>query len=624
MTKAYPQLQIIRDASAQSGFLKRIFTQGANGISPAQITMEMRVLLRLSGIEIPTGVLIGLDTAQIILAGGAVARDLATGLSTLQLVGDVTMGVGGVALLLSDLGLLDPEVADFASLGSNLALAIASSGANVLADIGVVLSLIACVGDVGRNLFGSPQDAELQARRALAFNVRNYLIPEIKAASEVVHAYSKGVINVFDLIGQIATKAPYEFPSLFPGIAAFFPSWVPITLVGRGKSSGLWSDSTAEYTAVLFLNQIKLGDLKAELIDEYLVKPMLPFEQFRTVAPVISLTAVSVLAMLLATSTKGDIAVTFDFNILGAMRGLGLTPSKLGDDWLFKGLQRNETDLSDWDHHLPYPPITLSYVRHASSGVEINGVPSLSANEATQDAQAGELEKLQRRMQHLDAMGDIESLLKIPEAVAMLKRWATVHVEPVFYTAAQCHAEMTDYETRKAALSKELAQVQVEISRTPMDAQTVQALAKEIASLVKPSTPVGEIVNMRRSGVSITRQPWFKVGMSTDPGTIDGALFWEHVRGNYVLDLSDYWKCLQTLNQLRKANFTKDSETVVGYHESMNAIETQFQATYSYFLAKQLNVIARQELAKRLKVPTESLQTRLDSKGQQIFYSKGA
>lgn len=615
---------IVRKTAADAGLYRKLFTQGANGVSPAQITMAMKQVLLAAGVQLPEGVTIGLDAAQIILAGGAFAKDLARGASTLQCVGDITTGIAGVTDLLSTLGLLDPQVSDFVSLGSNLALALASGGTNLLADLGVVLSLINVIGDLGNDLFGSQAAAEKQAKANLAKAIQAVVTPEIQAAAKLVTDYTAKRIGVFDLIGGIGAQSPIEFATLFPALATYLPSWVAIPLKGQGVSSGLFSSKTATETATIFQPLIDKKQLQDAVLEEYLIKPMIPFESFKTVAPVISIRAISVLSMLLSTGTKGDVQIGFDSNVVGYLRGLGLTPSQLGDDWLFKGLQRGENDIADWANHLPYPPLTLPYVRPVSSGVESNGIDFLSASQKAQNLTAAQVSALQLKMQSLDQAGDIESLLAIPEAVAMLTAWAKIHVAPVIYTADDYAADLREYQLKKSQIQVELNAAQKAIAGAPINKVTVNGLNKEIAALTPPRTPIGEITNFKLVGKSITTQPWYNPNPDTDPATPSGKQFWAYVHANYALDLSDYWKCLGTLSALRSSNLMADDTDLSGYQGSLDDIEAQFQETYSFFVAKQMNVLARANLAKNLKVPVGTLQSRYDSKNNLIFYSKGA
>lgn len=608
----------MRTAASDAGLMKKLFMQGANGVDAAQITMLLSQALKAAGIILPEGVQITLDSAQIILAGGAFANDLATGVATLQCVGDLSTGVAGVTQLLSTLGLIDHTAADFAGLGANLALCIASGGANVLADIGVVISLIAVAGDVGPLFGGSQVEANALAKKALQNQINANITPQILNAAALVKQYAAGQLDMFDLIGQIALNDPTQFATLFPGLATFFPTYTGVTFKGTGTSSGWFSSKTDTETATFYSLVTSKQQVEDVLVEQYLTKPMIPFESFETIKPVATIQAISALALILQSGGKGDTIINFNFSMIGAMRALSITPAILGDDWLFKGLQRNETDLSDWETSLPYAPITLPWVRFVSTATTVNGVESYSATQLAQNSQASELTALQKLMQQYDQAGDIESLMKIPEAVAMLTRYSSFYVDPVFYTVAELQDDVNNYNEEMQKLNLEYSSLGVN------DQVTKNQVKNEIAALKKPSTLVGEITNMKLVGSSITSQSWFSPSMLTDPSSSSGVLFWNYVNQNYVIDLSDYWKILNVLSTMQKAQLFADDTAVQGFQGSLNAISARFQSAYSFVMAKQLNIQARSQLAVYLGIDPGLIGSRYDSQGNIIFYQKKA
>lgn len=611
-------LTVVRQGAQANGLYTKLFTQGANGVDPAQIVMLMSQALKLAGITLPKGATITLDSAQIILAGGAFANDLATGVATLQCVGDLSTGIAGVTQLLSTLGLIDPTAADFAGLGANLALALASGGANVLADVGVVISLIAVAGDIGPLFGGNQAAANAMAKQALNKAIQATIAPQVANAASLVAQYAAGKLDMFDMIGQVALNDPTQFATLFPGLATFFPSYMPIKLSGSGSSSGWFSSKTDTETATFYSLLTTKQQVEDVLVQHYLTIPMQPFESFETVAPVVSIQALSALSLILQSGGAGDTVIDFGFDMIGAMRALSITPAILGDDWLFKGLQRNETDLSDWETSLPYAPITLPWIQPVQSATTVNGVENYSAAQVTQNSQAAELIALQKLMQQYDQAGDIESLMQIPEAVAMLDRYAAFYVSPTFYTLADYNSDVTEYNSTLTNLQTELA------ACGPNDTATVSQLNAEIAAMKKPVTPVGELTNMKLKGISITTQSWYSTTMSTDPSTAQGVQFWNYVEANYTIDLSDYWKILNVLATMQKAQLFQDDAVVTDFTDSLTKIEARFSSAYSFLIAKQLNIRARAQVATNLGIPVGQIASRYDSNGNLIFYQKKA
>lgn len=620
-TTAQPSTRTIVVKAAQtSGLFKKLFTQGANGISPAQITMEMSQILKLAGIQLPEGVSIGLSSAQVILAGGAVANDFANGVKTLQCVGDIGIGVAGISQILVTLGVIDGTAADFISLGTNLALVLASGGANVLADIGAVISLIQCAVDLGPALFGSDSDAKAAAESALRNAINNQVSPQISDLSNLAHLYATKQLNLFDFIGQVALNDPTQFATAFPGLAILFPTWFQENFSFTSTSSGLFSSCTQTETETIYQLITTKSQVQDVLVQKYLTAPMQDFEFFETIAPIISLSAISVLGLILQSANPGDITMGFNFNVIGAMRALGITPSILGDDWLFKGLQRNENDLEGWESTLPYQPITLPMVQPAVSSMQINDQTFFTDSQIEQNKQAAELIALQKLMQTYDDNGDIESLLQIPEAVAMLTRWANFSIlKPTFYTLEMYNADVAEYNNQTATLIQEINS----LVGNQNNAMTLKQLRGELANVRAPNVPVGEVTNMKLVGQSITTQPWFSQAMSTDPATSDGSRFWNYVYQNYTIDLSDYWRILQTLQCMQASNLFQDDTAIQEFKGSIDTITTLYNQAYSFVLAKNLNLKARAQIAQGLGIPPDKLRARYDSQGNLIFYQKG-
>ncbi len=118
--KIQASLSQLRLLAQQKGIYQKVFLQGASGYTSAGLlASDFRSIAKLSGLNIPTGAYVGLDTVQIVLAGGAFTKDIIGGASTLQCVGAFGQGLSGVANLLSDLGLVDPAVSDIAGVISN-------------------------------------------------------------------------------------------------------------------------------------------------------------------------------------------------------------------------------------------------------------------------------------------------------------------------------------------------------------------------------------------------------------------------------------------------------------------------------------------------------------------------
>jgi hypothetical protein len=532
MTTQLDTLSKIRAGAKATGLFKKIFSSGNSVYSTAsgaaQLSGSLRSIAKLSGANIPQSTLITLDVAQAFLAGGALVNDVSEGAKIFQCVGDGASAMAGVANLLVDLGIGDKTLGDTAGLISSASMVIASGGANVLADISTVINLINFASDMEGVFGGDAQAAKAAAYKGLNSAVHAYVNTQISFASKEAADYSAGKLNFFDFIGDIGLNSPLAFPKFFPDLVSYFPSWTTITFTAHGESGG-WFGSQSD-TETYSLKQLRItgSDLKAAILDKFLVQPSQEFESFFTITPNITIEALSVIAMLLSTGTKGASKVTPKFDVLSACMMLGVTPYILGDSWVFKGYDRNETDLKSWKSTLPYPPLTLPFSKYpAQTGLTINGKIYRTPAETAQQKNADDLKNFQIYLQTLDQNGDIETLVQIPEALAILKRWARL-----------------------------------------------------------------TFGNLSRFGK--------------------------------MVDLADYWKCLSVLDVMQKSSFESGSASQFiaanPHYGSSSALTTQVNKVYQFMLMKNLNRLARQNIANSMNIPVEKLAVGKNSNGSNYFY----
>lgn len=566
-------LKSLRILASQSGFAKKIFSQGAQGLSAAQVSMELRQLLVLAGVDLPKEILVTLDTAQAILAGGTFVSDINTGEAALQCVGDASNFLSAGLAILSDLGIggeVTKQLADAAALGSNVALAISSCGANVLADIGAIISLINVVGDLGRDFFGSHDaavmDAKQKLRDALNSQVTAFLDPQLKFASQAASDYQAGALNYFDFVGGIALNSPVSFKRFFPGLACYFPSWIQINISASatGVSSGLFGNQTdTESQTVSFMQLLtNKTQVQSVLFNYYIGTPLSCFESFFSISPGISLRALSCLSMILSTGTKGDVKIDQNFDLIAALKALSITPGILGDTYLFKGLDKNELETDQWKNVLPYTPYTLPKPQYAGgSGIVINGYESLTPKEVCDRKYQTDLKNLQCYMQYLDSIGDIDSLLKIPEAVAILNSWATFHPRHILGMSAN----------------------------DPFD------------HFRTSSQPVNGI-----------RRPNSMVDVRMPDVFQDGN----------TIDISDYWRGLGMAKQMLASNLFQDQNVAIRSLGNLDEIETLTKRVHSFIIAKNMNMMGRLNVAKYMGIAPNQLGSRLTKNNTRIFYRK--
>lgn len=591
VTVSLDVLSKIRLLAAQRGFAKTIFSQGADGLSAYQITMEFRLLLNTVGIVLPTEALVTLDAAQLILAGGTAIEAIEKGASIAQAASPIGASVSAAIALLADLGIGGTAmtyIGDFSTESVNVMLVISSSGANVLADIGAVLGLIKCVGDFGVIFGGSHDAAVIQAKKSLSDAVNGIIQPQYQFAVSQMLLFQAGNLNPFDMIGNIALNSPTVFKNFFPGIATHFPSWVNTTISVTSTSSGIFSSSsdTENYTFEQLVTTKR--QVQTVLVKEFLTDPMSGFIKDRYPSTQISLKALSALIMILTSADGSSPLIGFDFDILGAMIGLGLTPHFLGEDWLFQGQSNSDQGQAQFDNDamLPYIPRTLKMPRRpGDSAIVVNGKPTLSKSDQDNLTYWNKLRKLQHAFIRADQTGDIVALMSNSESLAMLKSWATIDIMPTW------PGDIDPYNLTRANYAR----------------------MEPLNLILKPgSTP-------------ITSKTWFDpcIAATVD---VSNRTYFDYFRQNYLIDLSDYWKALSTLNALKKANLFADPAGVSllsGYSDS-EAIQKCFSVAYNYYIAKSINLLARQNVSKYTGIASNKLQARLTSSGSLVFKQKGS
>lgn len=579
----------LRTLAAQRGFAKTLFTQGADGLTPYQITMEFKLILGTLGIQLPQGAIITLDAAQLVLAGGTAITNIENGAAAMQVASPVGATIAAAASLLNDLGIGGPAMtylADFGMEAVNLILAIGSCGANIFADIGAIIGLIKCIGDLG-TIFGGSHDAAVAlARKNLNDAVNGIIQPQYQYAVSQVKLYQAGNLNPFDLIGNIALNSPAEFETFFPGLATFFPSWINTTISVTAESSG-WFSSESDTESFTFKQLLtNKQQVQTVLVKKYLLDPMHGYIVDRYPTTQISLKALSALIMILTSADGASPFISFDFDILGAMQGLGLTPHFLGEDWLFQGRTHyTEGDPNfDEESSLPYLPHTLpTPKRPGVPAVVVNGKPSYSPQDQKDLDYWNALRKLQHAFIQADKFGDMNTLMANKESRAMLEMWAEIDILPCFD-----------------------------------DTINPYALQKKDYALMEPLN-----LALKQGSRPISSQSWFDpVVFSQMDGT--NATYAKYIRENYLIDLSDYWKCLSVVDAMRKANLFQDAagvQDLIGLG-SADGVQACFTQGYNYFMAKSLNLLARQNVSTYTGIPANKLQARRTSSGSVVFKTK--
>jgi len=426
--------------------LGKIIFSGGSGITPASISS----LLRASGIPVPKEVTIGLDSAQLLLAGGTFIGAASKASSIGALITPSLSAVSAVTNLLGSIGLLDPDspAAHILNFGTSAALVISSGGLNILADIAFVINLIG-------ELFNTDNRPEKRAQykaeagQALSNWFKGIVKKESAAAAESFAAFQNKQISPFQMLGQIAEAAPNIFFNYFPDMRGFVPSimqdytatqsgWAHHGgFLGIGRTYEMLHESA---TITVEREKYKYDPrLYAQFfLDRYVRGPFEPYRIISCMGPdtmrvwgfppkaraarlanphkmpvwprirLIDLAAFSMLPPYFQ-------FLHDDFDVRKVLASLGLTPFELGYTSLFS--QQLYSDLG------------REGVK-SGGGITVNGLSLYTtAQKSRNDAIDAHQSDMQKAIA-LDRAGDIEGLLKIPVASAIIAEWGVLPYFP--------------------------------------------------------------------------------------------------------------------------------------------------------------------------------------------------
>lgn len=439
-----------RQGVAVKNLAKKLFDPSQQlSLDPTLITQ----ILTAAGIKTPAGVKIGADTAQILLAGGAIVSNAQKGAEIGAYVKPSALGIRAVFDILDVTGLLksNEPAAQIMRVGTDLAMVIASGGLNVFADISLVIDLIG-------SLFTSLPDrtaeyteyAHYLNKKSFYDWYSNRLSLEKTAAAKNFANYQTGSIDCFEFIGEIALEAPDLFPNFFPELGFFFP---PITAykcftsrVQKHDTGGIFGLQSRDYDiikndcfdyATIQNNRSRIQDAIFKAFVEF---PAQAFFQIQKQAQLLNsnpayygvgnvmFDAFPKEAESLGVSKHDhpvrridirDLAVLSMFppyfkrlkpgmDIRPILNALALTPADLG-----YSVVEDELTVSDFAE-LKRPP---------EPGITFNGVDYMNpAREKAQTLYQANVASAQRLID-LDQNGNIAGLLKDPKAAKIIAEW---------------------------------------------------------------------------------------------------------------------------------------------------------------------------------------------------------
>lgn len=430
-----PQIASKFKSSAQGIALgKKLFLPGTQAnVQPTEIAG----FLGSVGIA-PKEMQISVAAAQVLYAGGAFANTASKATSIGQVLKPGLGTLNAVTNFLGSVGLLDPNspVSKVVNFGTNLFMLFAVPGLNILAAIGAVVNMIF-------EVFFPPDDrpkvrAELGYENSVAIAAwyKNEIVQNKKTILEEQQNYLNGKSSVFQMMGNIAEKAPILFPHFFPELKMFIP---PQTIskcitsereAGYGGFLGLFRSydmvretTCAEYQAVKVTGKLQLAEA---FIRRYIFEPFAPYfliqqmpeSVMRTYGyppasrieshpnPIYPRIPVSDLALLsLFPPYFKRIEDTFDLS--GFLYRLNITPSELG----YGNLLESE---------LGYQGYYSERKSERLPAVSFNGVDYFETSDARYNAKVKKDNLDIERILQADRVGDAKTLYNIVPAAKIV------------------------------------------------------------------------------------------------------------------------------------------------------------------------------------------------------------
>ncbi len=380
-------------------FARALFTAGNGSLSAKFIRSGFKQL----GLEIPDGIEITLDVAQMITTGAAISDAVEAYENFDDIKSIARLSVNELQLAMNVAGRLgwidkNSDGAQIIRTGSNVAMIIGSAGLDVRAWMSLALDFTSFEA---RNEFQAKQIAV----QGLMQSYRARINPQATAAASVLKEYQESKISVFQYIGKIAEVAPDLWPQYFPQ----FESWAPVrtfTMYSRGEST-TWYGSENSYTASHVWRSIEgyTPDQIRQFIYDYIVDPVLkPFWLMRNVY---------------VGDRKADLKTLAILSTLSGFTHVDSNRSYLSV------LLENQVTLSDFRD-----PLVLEYLDSRpdprrikkSAAIIESGREAFSSQELKNQAQENFVFDNRELIKELERAGRIDAICSIPEMKSLLSK----------------------------------------------------------------------------------------------------------------------------------------------------------------------------------------------------------
>lgn len=346
-------------------FARALFTGGNQALSQKFIREGFKAL----GLDIPEGVEITLDAAQMIVSGSATidavqAYESFDDIRSITRPGAVTLS--SAMQVFEALGWMkkDSDEAQIIRTAINVAAIVSSFGLDVKAWIALALDV---TGFEAKNA----ANAKRVAYEGLSRVVNSRIAPQATAAASVLKDFQEKKMSAFAFVGRMAEAAPDLWPQYFPQ----FSGWAPVynqTIYVRGESR-TWYGSSSSHTAGYAFQSVSGWDQNQikEFIFRYLAEPVLfPF-------------------YIANEFYEGQGKVSL--KTLGVLGALGLL-SRVSTGTNVDPFLKNQVTMADF-----FDPIVLNYLRNLKAPAQVSRTSAIVVDGSLEiKTKAQELEEKKR------------------------------------------------------------------------------------------------------------------------------------------------------------------------------------------------------------------------------------
>lgn len=438
--KKNPTAEAFRKTSAGIDLGRKLFNPSSlSSLSPTAITS----LLKKAGIDVPGGVQVGADVAQIIMAGGAFSKIPSNAASIGAYAIPVTAVISAVMDIFQEIGLIEKDSpAAMLSTEALLILMVAAGGGmNILADIALAVYTIV-------NLV-FPKDERPQVRAELDSLLRtdartwyeDRVNAQFKSAAVQFNDYQQGKLSTFEMLGGIALSSPDLFLNYFPEMKTFLPPVHMKKCFYREKNAkwggifgvGRMTDTVKRQFCLEFesLSYQTRGSLQNAFVDNYVLQPLAPYrflmanasnrnflskygypEKAKSLGVFDHRRPVSRISLmdtvLLSLFPPYFNYLSDDFDVKPFLRALGITPSMLG-----YRVVEDEMDVGDYG----------GFATPQSAPFTFNGVDFFTDNQKRYNSNVVDYNYELNQATQRDRAGNIEGLLSLPKAERVVTEW---------------------------------------------------------------------------------------------------------------------------------------------------------------------------------------------------------